>query len=112
MNVNRSSVQCGSHQVDHFFQPLTVGFVKTVRFITVYVQYSFYYLIIYDWNHDFRTGFATACDMSGKKIHIGHYQRACLLPCRTADTTSFPDTVAGNASLERPECEFLFGFTR
>ena len=21
---NRSSVQCGSHQVDHFFQPLTV----------------------------------------------------------------------------------------
>ena len=46
----------------------------------------------------------------GKKIHIGHYQRACLLPCRTADTTSFPDTVAGNASLERPECEFLFGF--
>ncbi len=68
---NRSSVQCGGHQVDHFFQPFTVSFVETVRFITVYVQYSFYYLIIYDWNHDFRTGFATACDMSGKKITSG-----------------------------------------
>ena len=79
--------------------PLRSGFVETVHcFVTIYVQY-FYYLIIYDWNHDFRTGFAAACDMSGKRSTSGTIRGHAFSHAVPQTPRPFPDTVAGNAPL-------------